>query len=96
MTRQRNSRGEVDAAITGGATPDQLASDLARVVEANIRSSVMIWGAPGIGKSSVVAQVAAVNHLQLVDLRLSQLAPTDLRGLPVAADGVARWYPPGG
>jgi len=57
-------------------------------------ASVMIWGAPGIGKSSVVAQVAASQALQLVDLRLSQLAPTDLRGLPVAADGLARWYPP--
>jgi MoxR-like ATPase len=27
-------------------------------------------------------------------VRLSQLAPTDLRGLPVAADGTAKWFPP--
>ncbi len=54
----------------------------------------MIWGPPGVGKSSVVSQVTGSSGLDLVDLRLSQLAPTDLRGLPVAREGVARWYPP--
>ena len=29
-----------------------------------------------------------------IDVRLSQLAPTDLRGLPVAEEGMSRWYPP--
>jgi len=42
----------------------------------------MIWGPPGIGKSSIVTQTAAKHGLDCVDLRLSQLAPTDLRGLP--------------
>ena len=32
--------------------------------------------------------------MKLVDLRLSQLAPTDLRGLPVAKNGRSTWYPP--
>ncbi|GCE30380.1 hypothetical protein KDA_58640 [Dictyobacter alpinus] len=34
--------------------------------------------------------------MQMIDLRLSQLAPTDLRGLPVAdtEHGLSRWYPP--
>lgn len=54
----------------------------------------MIWGAPGIGKSSIVAQVARENDIDFVDVRLSQLAPTDLRGLPVAEDGISKWYPP--
>lgn len=27
-------------------------------------------------------------------MRLSQLAPTDLRGLPVADNGISKWYPP--
>lgn len=54
----------------------------------------MIWGAPGIGKSSIVAQVAQENDIDFVDVRLSQLAPTDLRGLPVAEDGISKWYPP--
>ena len=41
----------------------------------------MIWGAPGIGKSSVVSAVANKNNLEFIDIRLSQLAPTDIRGL---------------
>ena len=56
----------------------------------------MIWGAPGIGKSQTVAEVAREAKIELIDLRLSQLAPTDLRGLPVAdhKERTARWYPP--
>lgn len=54
----------------------------------------MIWGPPGIGKSSIVAQTAHTHGIGFIDLRLSQLAPTDLRGLPVARDGVSRWFPP--
>ena len=54
----------------------------------------MIWGAPGIGKSSVVQMVAQQHDLDLIDLRISQLAPTDLRGLPVPENNKAKWYPP--
>jgi hypothetical protein len=54
----------------------------------------MIWGPPGVGKSSIVAQVASNAGLGLIDLRLSQLAPTDLRGLPVADGKVSKWLPP--
>lgn len=43
---------------------------------------VMLHGSPGIGKSQVVKQVADSMGLQLIDLRLSQLDPVDLRGVP--------------
>ena len=62
-------------------TPEQLHQQLNRLLEHGIRRSVMIWGPPGIGKSSIVAGVAEARDIQLTDLRLSQLAPTDLRGL---------------
>ncbi len=55
---------------------------------------VMIWGAPGIGKSAIVGQAAAAAGVPLIDLRLSQLEPTDLRGIPVHEDGRVRWVPP--
>ena len=74
--------------------PTALSVFLNTLIRHQIKLSAMIWGPPGIGKSSIVAQTAAANGLDFVDLRLSQLAPTDLRGLPVADDGVARWYPP--
>jgi len=75
-------------------TPSELALQLGKLATQRLPFSVMIWGAPGVGKSSIVAEVAAANGLELVDLRLSQLAPTDLRGLPVAEEGRSRWYPP--
>lgn len=75
-------------------TPQELTPYLARLVEQQLQLSLMVWGPPGIGKSSIVADVAAEHELQLVDLRLSQLAPTDLRGLPVAENGLSRWFPP--
>ena len=75
-------------------TPKDLRSYLGNVVLNEIQQSLMIWGAPGIGKSSIVADVAKHHDCQFVDLRLSQLAPTDLRGLPVADEGRSKWYPP--
>jgi MoxR-like ATPase len=74
--------------------PADLALFLNGLIQNRLKLSTMIWGPPGIGKSSIVAQTAEKHRLDCVDLRLSQLAPTDLRGLPVADKGVSRWYPP--
>ena len=51
------------------------------LTKSQVMDSIMIWGSPGIGKSSVVSAVAKKNKLEFIDLRLSQLAPTDIRGL---------------
>jgi MoxR-like ATPase len=75
-------------------TPQALTAYLDSLVRERIMFSTMIWGPPGIGKSSIVAQTAAAHDLAIIDVRLSQLAPTDLRGLPVAENGMARWYAP--
>lgn len=75
-------------------TPSDLQSWLSGVAAHRLPLSVMIWGPPGIGKSSIVAQAAAERGIDVLDLRLSQLAPTDLRGLPVPENGIARWFPP--
>lgn len=79
--------------------PSELADYLSTVLANELRLSLMIWGPPGIGKSSIVAQAAESAGLAFTDVRLSQLAPTDLRGLPVPerlehGGGVSRWYPP--
>jgi MoxR-like ATPase len=58
------------------------------------RWPAFVWGAPGVGKSSVVRAVAEARGLALVDIRAPLLDPTDLRGLPYLRDGVAAWAPP--
>jgi MoxR-like ATPase len=75
-------------------TPIELKEYLRQLVVDQLPISVMIWGAPGIGKSSIVCQIAAETERQFIDVRLSQLAPTDLRGLPVPKEGITHWFPP--
>ncbi len=58
------------------------------------RWPAFLWGAPGVGKSSLVRAVATARGLDLVDIRAPLLDPTDLRGLPYFRDGVAAWAPP--
>ncbi len=55
---------------------------------------VFIWGAPGIGKSSLVQQFANDLGLECVSLLGSQLAPEDLIGIPKIEGNVSRFYPP--
>ncbi len=47
-----------------------------------VHTPVMLWGPPGVGKSRIAASVAERHRVPLVDLRLSQMEPTDLRGIP--------------
>ncbi|MCL1999667.1 MAG: MoxR family ATPase, partial [Turicibacter sp.] len=55
---------------------------------------VFIWGAPGIGKSSIVEQFAASLDLPCVSLLGSQLAPEDIIGVPQIVDGKSIFCPP--
>lgn len=67
----------------------------------NVRLPAFIWGSPGIGKSDIVAQVAASRSTakkpyELRDVRLGLLDPTDIKGFPSpdAKANVMRWLPP--
>jgi len=56
---------------------------------------VMLWGPPGVGKSQVVAQVAARHEVPVIDIRLSQMEPSDLRGIPFrSGDSLVEWAIP--
>ncbi len=50
------------------------------------RVPLHIWGACGVGKSQIVAQVASDLDYDFLDVRAVQLDPVDLRGLPRIAD----------
>jgi AAA domain (dynein-related subfamily) len=55
---------------------------------------VMLWGPPGVGKSQMVAQVAAKHATAVIDIRLSQMEPSDLRGIPFRLDNIVEWAVP--
>ena len=44
---------------------------------------VMVWGAPGVGKSTAVRELAKELGIGFIDVRLAQREPVDMRGLPV-------------
>jgi hypothetical protein len=43
---------------------------------------LFLWGPPGIGKSELVADITAELGGFMIDLRLGQMEPTDIRGIP--------------
>lgn len=53
-----------------------------------------IWGPTGVGKSSIVRQVAETNNIEFRDFRLSQIESSDLRGLPYRKNGRTVFLPP--
>jgi len=60
------------------------------------RRATMLWGTRGVGKSSIVRQVAEHFDVPLVDLRLTTIEPVDIRGAIYADDVLAKtvWFPP--
>ena len=55
---------------------------------------VMLWGPPGVGKSQMVAQIAAAHSVPVIDIRLSQMEPSDLRGIPFRSGDFVEWAAP--
>src|SRR5664279_684463 len=76
-------------------TPAQLPETLLRVALAR---PIHLWGAPGIGKSTMVERFAAQLGMDCVTMLATQLAPEDIAGVPqlVTRDGVtfSRFAPP--
>ena len=71
-----------------------LSSSLSALVEQKVPS--FLWGAPGIGKSSIVKQMAKEMNVAFIDLRLALMDPTDLKGIPFydKESHTALWAPP--
>ena len=53
-----------------------------------------IWGAPGVGKSSIVAQMTEKRRWGLVDFRLTTRDPVSLMGLPSLQGTTTKWLSP--
>lgn len=80
----------VSIATARAALIEQFADPLLR------QRATMLWGTRGVGKSSIVRQVAAHFGVPLVDLRLTTIEPVDIRGAIYADERQARtvWFPP--
>jgi len=77
--------------------PAQLLAVLEREFSSTVdghHTPVMLWGAPGVGKSQMIAQVAQAHQVEVIDIRLSQMEPTDLRGIPFRIDDKVEWAIP--
>jgi hypothetical protein len=53
-------------------------------IAACIRAKLVpfLRGSPGVGKSSIISEIAKDNNLKFIDFRLSQADPVDLNGFP--------------
>ncbi len=55
---------------------------------------VMLWGPPGVGKSQIVMQIGERHDIPVIDIRLSQMEPSDLRGIPFKQGDRVEWATP--
>ena len=74
------------------------ASEVTKSLSALVAKKVptFLWGAPGVGKSSIVKQIAKAKGMEFIDLRLALMDPTDLKGIPFydKESHTALWAPP--
>lgn len=61
-----------------------------------VKRPIFLWGPPGIGKSELVEGIAAAHEGHMIDLRLGQMEPTDIRGIPFYNKDLGKmdWAPP--
>ena len=61
-----------------------------------VQRPLFLWGPPGIGKSELVENITRDLGGYMIDLRLGQMEPTDIRGIPFynKDSGKMDWAPP--
>lgn len=62
----------------------------------SVQRPIFLWGPPGIGKSELVASITESMEGYMIDLRLGQMEPTDIRGIPFYNRDLGKmdWAPP--
>ena len=75
-------------------TPSEARSRVLRAFK--VKRPVFLWGPPGIGKSDVIAGLTEELGGYMIDLRLGQMEPTDIRGIPFFNKNNEKmdWAPP--
>jgi hypothetical protein len=82
--------------VSAGGALEVLQAAWAAQQAGGMTASWMLHGRPGVGKSEIVAQLAAEIGAELHDLRLTTIEPQDLRGLPFYDHDAGKtvWYRP--
>ena len=96
MGEERNLKAiDLHNKVTGEELERLLKMQLAALAEdprlAHELPPLMVWGAPGLGKSSILKDVAKELGIGFIDVRLAQREPVDIRGLPVPGEDGVKW-----
>ena len=96
MEEQNNLKAiDLHNKVTGEELERLLKMQLAALAEdprlAHELPPLMVWGAPGLGKSSILKDVAKELGIGFIDVRLAQREPVDIRGLPVPGKDGVKW-----
>ncbi len=75
-------------------TPNEAKKSLRKCIAK--KRPIFMWGAPGIGKSDIVRQIAGEENREVIDVRLPLWEPTDIKGIPYynANENTMSWAPP--
>ena len=82
--------------VSAGEALEVLDAGWKAQVSGGLRTSWMLHGRPGVGKTEVVRQLADRIGADLFDIRLTTIEPQDLRGLPYYDHEAEKtvWYRP--
>ena len=87
MVKETSSLIDMHNRITAAQLSELLRMQLKTLEEtpelAHTLPPMMVWGAPGLGKSTIIRDIANEFGIGFIDVRLAQREPVDVRGLPV-------------
>ncbi len=91
MAKTKQKIGEFEMNITSITKAKKLLQHQLNILWKNPKMAelvppLMIWGPPGIGKSTFIRNLCLENNIGFIDVRLAQREPVDIRGLPVPRD----------
>lgn len=82
------------------------ATEIIDIVESSVKALIanpslahaipptLLRGAPGVGKSAIVREIASKLGIGFVDVRLAQMERVDVSGLPAIKNDMTEWLPP--